>query len=293
MTTALVNHASLDAEQVDLVKRTICKGATDDELSMFLHQCRRTGLDPFSQQIHAVKRWDSDARREVLSIQVGIAGLRLVAERTDRYAPGREPTFAYDGDRRLVAATAYVKKLAGGSWHEVASTAHYAEYVQTKKDGSVTKFWSRMPHVMLAKCAEAQALRRAFPMELSGLYTSDEMAVESPAVERPALPPPSQAREDRTTNGSPAKPAPALDSTKVTDGQRATLDALRRRLGMKWSQVDDYCQQLGWTMKEISWDRAQSLIQSLQDELKAPPLAGGAEPEEEDASAGREPGEEG
>ena len=205
-------------DQVELIKRTICKGATDDELALFITQCNRTGLDPFSLQIHAVKRWNSQTRREEMAIQTGIDGFRLIAERTDRYAPGREPTYQHDAEGRVVSATAYVKKLAGGTWHEVAATAYWAEYVQTNKEGNPTKFWTRMPHLMLAKCAEALALRKAFPMELSGLYTDDEMG----QADRDG-PPARVAVEARPVDPEPAappaiSPAPAMVKRELAAG---------------------------------------------------------------------------
>ena len=167
-------------EKKDLLKRTICKGADDSELELFIHACKRTGLDPFMKQIYAVKRWSSADKREVMTMQTSIDGFRVIAERTGRYAPGPEPKYVYNDKGELVSATAYVKKMtADGTWHEISASAFYDEYVQTTKEGKATQFWSRMPHVMLAKCSESLALRKAFPAELSGIYTFDEMAQAS------------------------------------------------------------------------------------------------------------------
>ena len=173
-------------EQTDLIKQTVAKGATDDELKLFLYVCKRTGLDPLIRQIHAVKRWSSQEQRETMAIQTGIDGYRLIAERTGKYAPGKEPAYV-ERDGKLYSATAFVKKVVDGTWHEVGATAIYEEYVQRKKDGGPTSFWQRMPYLMLAKCAEALALRRAFPAEMSGIYTHEEMGSETPTeVETPA-----------------------------------------------------------------------------------------------------------
>lgn len=178
-------------DQVELLKRTVCKGATDDELKLFLHVAERSGLDPFARQIHAVRRWQSDQNAFVMVTQTGIDGYRLIAERTGKYAPGKEPAFEYDKDGKLVSATAFVMKAVGSRWFDVAATARYDEYVAKKKDGSVNVMWSGKPHIMLAKCAEALALRRAFPAELSGIYSEEEIesansSAPSAATERSA-----------------------------------------------------------------------------------------------------------
>jgi len=154
----------------ELIKKTICKGATNDELELFIHACKHTGLDPFMKQIHAVKRKSKNG--DVMTIQTGIDGLRLIADRSGNYAPGREPTFQYDANGKIKSATAYIKKrTADGVWHEVSATAFYSEYKPTYSND----FWENKAHIMLSKCAEALALRKAFPAEMSGLYTAEEM----------------------------------------------------------------------------------------------------------------------
>lgn len=199
MSTALARIAEatgFDRTKVELVKDTIAKGASDDELMLFLSLAQRSGLDPFSRQIYLIERRQNvDGQwKTARQPQTGIDGLRLIADRTGNYAPGRAPTYEYTAEGRLHSATAYILKWVRGQWHEVAATAHYEEYVQTKKDGAPTQMWADKPHIMLAKCAEALALRRAFPADMNGLYTSDEIRDEPAAVlvhqpPRPQLPP--------------------------------------------------------------------------------------------------------
>ena len=195
-------------DQVKLIKETVAKGTTDDEFALFLYTCKATGLNPLLRQIHAVKRWDSKLEREAMAIQTGIDGYRLNAERTGKYSPGRETTFAYKTNDSILSATAYVQKKVDGEWHEVAATAFFAEYVQTKKDGTPNSMWAKMPHSQISKCAEALALRKAFPKEMGPTRTEEEM--------------------DQADNLGEAKPAliaspVAKDATPIGGGMAANL----------------------------------------------------------------------
>ncbi len=152
--------------------------ASKADLAVFFHQCQRTGLDPFARQIYMIERKGKQ------TIQTGIDGFRLIARRATDAARG---TFGYedtlwcgeDGKwtdvwlQREQPRAAKVTVIRDGARYP--AIALWNEYVGTKFNGDVTQMWATKGALMLAKCAEALALRKAFPQDLSGLYTSDEM----------------------------------------------------------------------------------------------------------------------
>ena len=177
-------------EQIKLLRETMTHKITDAELRLLRYVCKKTGLDPFMRQIYIVKRWDAGRKREVDTFQTGIDGYRAIAERSREYAGSDKPVFVYltkKGveklkSRNLSAPQANLKSAAVTVYRIVlgqrvgyTATAYWDEYAQYGHNGELTRFWSCMPRAQLAKCAEALALRKAFPGSLSGLYTNEEM----------------------------------------------------------------------------------------------------------------------
>lgn len=166
MTTAL---ALWTPEQTQLISSTIAPGCTGDELRLFAYACQRTGLDPFSKQIYAIKRGGK------MTIQAGIDGLRSIAERTgqldgsETYWCGDDGVWAdvWLGSKSPAAAKTIIHRK--GSSHPFVGVARFADY------NAGQGLWSKMPAAMIAKCSEALALRKAFPADLSGVYSTDEM----------------------------------------------------------------------------------------------------------------------
>lgn len=223
---------------MELIKRTFAAGTTDDEFKLFVQTTQRLGLDVFARQAFCVKRYDSQKRCEVAQTQVSIDGFRVIAERTNAYEGQTAPQWCGDdGAWRDVwldakpPAAARVGVYRKGHREPMIGIARYASFVQTKREGGPNRMWGTMPDIMLAKCAEAQALRRAFPQDLSGIYTPDEMGqAENDAEAQPisaplatyAHGPEEKARSQKQNAGKPT-----IDEAKaIADGWINTFRTL-------------------------------------------------------------------
>jgi len=239
-------------EQQQLISSTIAPNCTPDELKLFAYACQRTGLDPFSRQIYAIKRGK-------MTIQVGIDGLRSIAERSGEldgsatYWIGDTESSQWSdvwlGSKPPAAAKTIIWRK--GCSHSFTATARFQDY------NAGQGLWSKMPAAMIAKCSEALALRKAFPA-CAGLYTVDEMEqAETVTVTTTATPAPVLA---------PAAPAAFAGDAKVFAAGKAAiakatsiqaLESLAARMELR---KNDLSQQQFDTLLELSLAREAELV---------------------------------
>ena len=224
-----------------------------EDLLYFLHVCRHTQLDPLARQIYAVYRWDSRLGREKMVVQIAIDGMRLVAARSGLYAGQDDARFLPEDEsaEHPMKATVTVYRVSPqtGERMPVTASARWAEYAPYNSKNELSGLWGRMPYTMLAKVAEALALRKAFPLECSGLYATEEMeqatidatprrleapepAAEPPAGATPAATPPAQpatvsaqppVAPDATVTAAPAENGRSGPSGAVEPGRAADV----------------------------------------------------------------------
>ena len=180
-------------KEFELIKRTVAKGATNEELHLFNYDCRRRGVSPLDGLIYFTKV--NGKYTPITSIDF----LRSQAASTGEYAGNTDAIFSDDEDGHPLSATVTVCRLVQGQRCDFTATARFSEYLP--RAGS--HMWEKMPRTMVAKCAEALALRKGFPQETSGLYTADEMEQAEPAY--------APTTTTQPVLGSPVLGSPVLD----------------------------------------------------------------------------------
>ena len=205
MNALVVQHPSTaySGAQLALIRKTVAADCNDMEFDLFVTVARNAGLDPFRRQISALVFNKKNPEKRRMSIITGIDGLRAIAARSARYRPDEnEPEFTMDpalknpetnpiGLEKAVVRI-YIRDEGGEAWRPVAGVAYWDEFAPIAEEWAESEEtgrrrptgkmvldtkgqWGRMPRVMLAKCAEAQALRKAFPEDLSALYEGAEL----------------------------------------------------------------------------------------------------------------------
>lgn len=194
---------------------------TNVELAAFMHLCQMRDLDPFTGQIHLVGRYDKRKGRKVYRSQTSIDGYRIVAQRSGEYRGQTAPEWCGpDGQwvdvwlPEVPPSAARVGVYREGFAAPVMAVAKWTSYAQINKQGDLTGLWKTMPEHMLAKCAEALALRKAFPQDLSGLYTTEEMG-QADGVEIDSEEAPKPKRKTAQRKPIPETPEPSLDDEPV------------------------------------------------------------------------------
>lgn len=196
-----IRPVDMSSKQLDLVRRTVAADCNATEFDLFAEVARRVGLDPFRKQIYAVVYSKDNPDKRKMSIITGIDGFRAIADRSGKYRPDEnEPEIFYDERLKdaktnplgIDRAVVTVHKFgADGQWHPLKGVAYWSEFAALKEVWAYDKDqgkraptgeyelpegnWRKMARVMICKCSEAQAIRKGWPEDLSGIYAPEEM----------------------------------------------------------------------------------------------------------------------
>ena len=267
-----------DAQQIAVLEAGGIDGdVSDAELAAFLHECQRRKLDPFSRQIYLIGRYDRRKGRKVYRSQTSIDGFRLVARRSADKSGieySYEDTIWFDdkGGRHEVwlspGSPAAAKVVVVRNGCRFDAVARFGAYVQTDRDGEPQGLWKNMPDVLIAKCAEALALRKAFPEDLGGIYTEEEMAqADNPQRVTATV------EVVRDEPAAPSADEAWLNAALEMAPKHASLDAC----GVVWRMSAEKAH--AGTLTEAEAVRLQNVLRVRIEELKAADIEVPAEAE--------------
>jgi phage recombination protein Bet len=190
--------AMSEAELAGVLQSSLYPGASMPSIKMVISYCRAALLDPMQKPVHIVPMWDKNTRSMRDVIMPGIGLYRTQAARTGEYAGMSEPEFGPDVTERVGGVDMIYPKwckvvvrrlLPNGSIAEFPAVEYWREnYATAGKDKSgdpvddPNAMWKKRPYGQIAKCAEAQALRKAFP-EIGSQPTAEEMEGKTTEVD--------------------------------------------------------------------------------------------------------------
>lgn len=255
-----------NGKQLDLIRRTVAKDTNADEFEQFVHICRHTKLDPLKRQAFCFVFNKANPAKRQMVIVTSIGGYRTIASRTGNYRPGLAQTIFNEAmkdpstnPQGVEYGECTVYQYLHGEWHGITERAYWTEFaplsddwvegedgrrrpsgkpkLDPKKEG-----WHRMPRVMIEKCAEAKALRRAWPDDFEGLYSEDEI--------------------DKTHSLQEVE----LSATELAD--KAAEDSRMQRIGGRNALTVDWCD--GGELQRIPagqfGDKVIAFVKSNKDE---------------------------
>lgn len=306
-----------------LVEAVFPSARTIDSVAMVLSYCKARGLDPFKKPVHIVPMWDSKTGGYVETVWPGIAELRTTAFRTGNYAGCDETEFGPAVSKKF---SGKIKK--NGQWADSTAEVEFPEWcritVYRDLHGRACKFvgpkvlWlesyatignSDLPNEMwqsrawgqIEKCAEAAALRKAFPEEIGGELTAEEMEgrrimadpaaaardVTPPKPPAPPAPPPPPAAETLAAPPpAPAEtdPAAAKKSTRKERQHAAAKAAADRAEGIPVA-ADDPAAFIAWADERLGAVNDADALEPLWNEEIEPRMTGMFPPDREEALA--------
>jgi phage recombination protein Bet len=239
-TTSQSSIAHFNPEQMKVLQEQLAPKCSPSELQYFIEVCKITGLSPFTREIYAISReaWNPETQRKEpkMSIQVSIDGLRKRAANSGYYDGSTTFWCGEDGKwlevwlKSTPPSAAKTVVYRKGCGQPFTAVARFDAYKQDFK-GKLSGLWEKMPDIMIGKCSEALALRKAFPEQTAGLYASEEM--------------------DQASNVTPQSQPVNIPQPEIATGWDKKLWSIFEKGVNKCATVEDLEKLIGWVSKTV------------------------------------------
>lgn len=257
--SGLMKKENFDIDTIDnnlysALKNSVYPGAKDESVSMVLSYCKARGLDPLQKPVHIVPMWIVDAKtkqgtqRDV--VMPGIGLYRIQAQRSGQYAGQTDPEFGEDISEMLDGVTitfpkwckvTVKKQMPNGEIVDFSAKEFWKEnYATAKKDSTApNSMWKKRPYAQLAKCAEAQALRKAFPDIIDQSPSAEEMEGKTLNAEFEEIKPISPGIADLNKQLGLSKPEYDMSSLCKEINEAQTLNDLEASFKRSYRTVQE------------------------------------------------------